>query len=548
MILRCFVLLAATALCWAGGDPRSWWSGPEVTLLGSPSRDGKFLSFADPVTGALGVRDLAAGASRFIAKRPAGSHEFAYFSAFSPDASRIAYAWFNDKGFYDLRIVATSGEAQPSIAYRNEEAGFVQPCAWTPDGKQVLTLLFRRDNISQITLIPAAGGAPRVLRSLNWVYPKKMDISPDGHWIVYDNFAVEGKPERTIFILSVDGTRERRLIDTPGDYLFPLWTPDGHGILFAGDNGGPQELFTLDIEDGKPIGQPRSLTGALGRTIPLGVSNTSELFYGVRTGSPDVYIGSRPIPTRFAGRNSEPAWSPDGKQLAYLSRRGTENFGEPARAIVIMDVASGSEREITPPLAHMERVAWSPDALTLLVSGSDGKGRAGLFTVRIVDGATTALSVEHDASFRGFEGVWSRDGKSVYYLHGETELRRRRVADGAEETILRAAAMQHLAINKTGDTIAVGIGGSAIRLTPLQPGMLAKLLPFPNLTELAWGSELYAGRGEKLWVVPLDGMPPRQIPAAKGRLPGISPSPGGEGIAFAAGREQAEIRSIQIRK
>ena len=548
MTSRCIVLLVATAVCSVAGDPRSWWSGPEVTLLGSPSRNGKLLSFADPVTGALGVRDLVAGTSRFIATRPAGSHEFAYFSAFSPDASKIAYAWFNDKGFYELRIISTSGEGQPFIAYRNEEAGFVQPCAWTPDGKQVLTMLFRRDNISQITLIPAAGGAPRVLRSLNWVYPKKMDISPDGRWIVYDNFAVEGKPERTIFVLSLDGTQERRLIETPGDYLFPLWAPDGNRILFAGDNGGPQELFTLDVEEGKSIGQPRPLTGALGRIIPLGLSVSQELFYGVRTGSPDVYIDSRRIPTRFAGRNTAPAWSPDGKQLAYLSRRGTENFGEQARVIVIMDLVSGNEREIAAPLAHMERVVWSPNGLSLLISGSDGKGRAGLFTVRVEDGATTALSVEHDAPFRGFEGVWSRDGKSVYYLYGETELRQRRLTDGAEETILRTAAMQHLAINKTGDTIAVGIGGSAIRMTPLQPGIVARLLPFPDLTELAWGNELYAGRGEKLWVVPLDGTPPRQIPAAKGRLPGISPSPGGESIAFAAGREQAEIQSLQLRK
>ena len=36
------------------------------------------------------------------------------------------------------------------MLFRNEEAGFVQPSSWTPDGKQILTLFFRKDNISQL--------------------------------------------------------------------------------------------------------------------------------------------------------------------------------------------------------------------------------------------------------------------------------------------------------------------------------------------------------------------------------------------------------------
>ena len=59
---------------------------------------------------------------------------------------------------------------------------------------------------------------------------------------------------------------------------------------------------------------------------------------------------------RYPGRNINPAWSRDGEQLAYLSRRGSENFGQEARAIVIRSLVSGEERELLPRLAHMERV------------------------------------------------------------------------------------------------------------------------------------------------------------------------------------------------
>lgn len=549
-------LAAAAGWCAGVDEARLWWTGPQVTLLGSPSRDGRWLSFADPATGALGVRDLAAGTWRAIATRPAGSREFAYFSVFSRDGRSVAYAWFNGQGFYELRVAASTGEGQPRVAYRNEDAGFVQPCAWTPDDKLILTLLFRRDNISQIALVPASGGTLRVLRSLNWVYPKKMDLSPDGRWVVYDNFAVEGEPERTIFILSADGSQERRLIDLPGNYLFPLWTPDGRQVLFAGDNGGPQELWAVDVKQGRPEGQPHRIRRSLGRLLPLGITNAGELFFGVRTGTPDVYIapvedaarGARCAGRRFAGRNSEPTWSPDGMRLAYLSRRGTENFGREARAIVLLDLASGSERELPARMAYIGCIAWSPDSTTMLASGSDGKARGGLFLVRVADGATTPVVAEHDVPFRGFEAAWAPDGRSIFYLRGDGALRQRRLADGVETILLQAPSMRHLAVNPGGGVLAVGIGGNAIRLTPLAADGLARLIPFAGLTELAWGKELYAGRGSELWVVPLDGAPPRRVPMPPDRLPGISLSPDGRSIAFAAGREQSEVRSLRLPK
>jgi Tol biopolymer transport system component len=546
-------LAAVAAFGASAGAPHTWWSGPQVTLLGSPSPDGRFLSFVDPETGALGVRDLAEGSWRAVAKRPAGSREFAYFSVFSRDGRRIAYAWMNAQGFYDLRVADAAGTAEPVIAYHNKEAGFVQPCAWTPDGKEILTLLFRRDNISQIVLALAAGGTPRVLRSLDWVYPKKMDLSPDGRWIVYDNFAHDGQPQRTIFILSVDGREERKLIDMPGDFLFPQWSPDGHRVIFTGNKGGPEGLWSIDVANGRAQGPPHPVVKSLGRILPLGITRAGEFFYGQRTGGPNVYVAplsgagsARRVPTRFIGRNSAPAWSADGKRLAYLSRRGTENFGEDAHAIVVVDRTSGAERELPAALAEIDRIAWSPDGASLLASGSDGKGRGGLFLVRVSDGATTPLVAERGAPYTGFEAVWAPDGRSIYYLRGRTDLLKRKVADGTEETILHAARLRHLAIDKAGDMLAVGIGGAAIRLTPLGVEGKARLVPFTGLTELAWGRELYAGRGAELWAVPLDGTSSRRVASPAGRLPGVSLSPDGDTVAFAAGREQSEVLSFSL--
>src|SRR5262249_50303937 len=65
---RCKISIAnrwsAVALRAGTASPRTWWTGPEVTLLGSPPRDGRWLSYADPSTGALAIRDLAGGSLR----------------------------------------------------------------------------------------------------------------------------------------------------------------------------------------------------------------------------------------------------------------------------------------------------------------------------------------------------------------------------------------------------------------------------------------------------------------------------------------------------
>src|SRR6187402_1771583 len=222
-----FVILASALLA---GAPKPVFNDAAVTLLGAPSLDGRFISLVEQ--GDLAIRDLATGRSTKLTK--ATGKEFAYFSAISRDAKMVAYAWFNDEGFYELRVVPITG-GQPRTLFKNAESGFVQPTAWSPDNKFILTLLFRKDNVSQIALIPSAGGEVKVLRSLNWVYPKRMDISPDGQTLIYDSFAPGSTTQRTIYSLTLDGATEKRLVNEPGNHLFPLYAPDGKSIFYLSD-------------------------------------------------------------------------------------------------------------------------------------------------------------------------------------------------------------------------------------------------------------------------------------------------------------------------
>ena len=407
--MRGFICLLGAA-CAAWGQQQVW-TGPQVNLLGGPSPDGQWLSYVDAAE--LAVR--GATETRRLTHRPPASKEFAYFSVFAPDSKQIAYAWMNADGFYELRATSIDGEP-PKTIYRNEETGFVQPCAWSPDGSQILTLLFRRDNTSQIALIPSNGkGRPRILRSLPWIYPKKMDFSPDGRWIVYDRFRYEGKPDRAVYLLAADGSQETPLLDeTAPSHLFPLWTPDGQRIVYVTE--ADANLHAISVQQGKRSGDPHLIAQGLGRLLPMAITQSGELYYGLRSGKTDIAIKGTLI-TQFKGLNSAPAWSPDGQTLAYLSRRGTENYGQESRVIVLNRPAENDEKELPWSLALMEAVGWeSNDAL--LISGADSKGREGTFRLPLDTGEIAWLKSERSKNFTDTTKAWTigQQSNSIWKL------------------------------------------------------------------------------------------------------------------------------------
>ena len=560
---------------------RQVWADAKTNTLGAPSRDGRFLSFVDVDSGDLAVLELETGRKRRLThkdpQRDAG--QFAYFSAISPDSRHVAYAWFNEKKFYELRVVSMDGPgiggSGPRVLYRNEEAGFVKPSAWSPDGKQILTLLFRKDNISQIALVSAQDGSARPLRSLNWVYPKRMDFSPDGRYIVFDSTISDDAPERDIYVLATDGSRQITAVDHAANDLFPLWTPDGKGILFGSDRAGTLDAWFLPVADGEPAGPPRQVKKDLGRFLPLGLTEQGDYYYALRTGGSDVYTATLDTVTgkligepakvqgRLMGANRAPAWSPDGQYLAYLSRLGTENYGQEYRAISIRDVTTGEERVVAPKLAFVSRLRWSPDGRSLLLSGSNARGRAGLYRLDLEGGEVSPLVHEPSADFRGVEGAWSAAGNKVFYIADEDAhsslLHAHDIEAGESSQIYRSsppARLRFLARSPNGRSLAFTSVGTeddpaeAVLLIPAEGGDARPLLRSPTggITGVTWTADgkhlLVSAEGKPaagLWRVAIDIGHPERLEISFPREGGLSLHPDGKQVAYAVGTEQSEI-------
>jgi DNA-binding winged helix-turn-helix (wHTH) protein len=133
--------------------------------------------------------------------------------AFSPDGSRIAFAWNGDPAHridgFDLYVKALGSETLLRLTQHPSE--WISP-AWSPDGTQIA--FHRLDSADTgIYVVPALGGPERKLRSTR-IYRSDFAIiswSPDGKWIAFAD-RLPSEEHARIYLLSTETLETSRLL------------------------------------------------------------------------------------------------------------------------------------------------------------------------------------------------------------------------------------------------------------------------------------------------------------------------------------------------
>ena len=138
----------------------------------------------------------------------------------SPDGQHVAYlswsgdlqerfransgdVWVRREGA-ELRMVRTNGSDDRALL-SSGRVPWLRPFAWSPDGKQILAVIERKNLSREIALVGVDDGSLRTLTSLPWLSPQGMGFSPDGGFIAYEVATPRNARQRDFFILPVEG-------------------------------------------------------------------------------------------------------------------------------------------------------------------------------------------------------------------------------------------------------------------------------------------------------------------------------------------------------
>jgi len=397
------------------------WEGPDVELMGAPSPDGRFVCYTDWETGDLAVHDLQTGGKRRLTGQTAWDGSWAESSRWSPDGRLIAYTW--DMGVTaELRIVGLDG-AKPRVLYQG--GGYPSVKDWSPDGRQILAVVYSEKGDPSFSLISVSDGSIRHIKKTGLpagFMNGQMRFSPDGRSIAFDL-------RNDIDLLSTDGKTEGPLVRHPANERLLGWTPDGNHILFASDRSGSIDAWILPVTEGRPGGEAELLRKDIGEISPLGLTRDGAFFYGHGKDTQKIYLASlerkagafratyQRVELPYEGRNHAPEYSPDGKRLAYIRQAVPRMDG--SNALYVFSPETGEEKKTALNLQQVSSVAWAPDGSSIMISGFD---EMRTFIGRIDPGTGEIKEIfPSDKDVREelyMAPAWSPDGQIVYCIHG----------------------------------------------------------------------------------------------------------------------------------
>lgn len=184
--------------------------------------------------------------------------------------------------------------------------------------------------------------------------------SADGSKIVFRSYR-DGNSE--IYIMNADGSAQVRLTTNPADDLNPEWSPDGTKIAFRSHRDGNAEIYVMNA-DGS--GVTRLTNNAAFDHKPTWSPDGSKIaFTSGRSGNGQIWVmnGDGSNVTRLTNSAEWadlPAWSPDGTRIAFVRFVECDDYYSWCHNIHVMN-ADGTGEVRFETRSHDSEPAWSSD-------------------------------------------------------------------------------------------------------------------------------------------------------------------------------------------
>lgn len=268
----------------------------------------------------------------------------------------------------------------------------------SPDGKWVTYVVSFADmkentNDSDIWLVSTAGGNPIRLTTSNKP-DNQPRWSPDSMRLAFISARLE-KPQ--IFVMSPFGGEAEKLTDSKSGIQSFQWSPDGARIAYvAQQEPTPEEEKKQKEKDDAQV-IDKDFKFARIWIIDVASKKAREVVKGEFTAS-------------------DPQWSPDGKQLAYVSHPTPRADDGSLSDIWLLNVDTGQTRKLTDNEGPDSTPRWSPDGKRIAYLSGDLKngvlGQARLVMIAVEGGRPT--DVASGFEYQPGAPVWDSAG-NIYF-------------------------------------------------------------------------------------------------------------------------------------
>ncbi|MEM9887778.1 MAG: peptidase S41, partial [Bacteroidota bacterium] len=390
------------------------------------------------------------------------------FPRFSPDGSQLAFSG-NYDGNTDIYVIPTLGGVPMRVTHHGMSDRIMD---WYPDGKHLLytsSMESGKQRFSQFYKIPSTGGLPE---KLPMAYGEFASLSPDGQKVAYTDRSrifrtwkrYRGGTAADVWLFDLNTLASENITDNAANDELPMWV--GDKVYYLSDNGPAQRFniwhYDLSSKTRKQItnftevdvhfpaaGSSEIVFEANGKLHLLDLKTEAVKTLEVQVVTDLVSVKSRKekvedymqsaaiapngkrvvveargeifsLPsekgitknlTQSSGvAERSPAWSPDGKYVAYWSDKSGEY------ELTVRDMSAGGKEEKWTNLGAGFRynLYWSPDSKKLAYVDQT-------MTIQIFDKNDKSVKkVEQDLSLfegalRNWQCSWSPDSRWMAY-------------------------------------------------------------------------------------------------------------------------------------